>query len=109
MITWVNGSGIREAEGVARDGEVTHSLWILLEDFASFKGASVFVVMLTMQLKSDSRKKIELQRKKFHDNIQPTENVTSQQKYIQKSCALDKANAEFRYKSNLAEFLQYPY
>lgn len=73
MIIWVIGCWLRESESVAGDGEVTYSLWIFLGGFGSFKRSSVFVVMLTIQLKKrDSYKKIEFQRKKFHNNIQPT-------------------------------------
>lgn len=73
MIIWVIGCWLHESESVASDGEVTNSLWLFLGGFASFKGSSMFVAMLTTQLKKrDSYKKIEFQRKMFHNNIQPT-------------------------------------
>lgn len=40
-----------ELESVARD-EVTNSLWIFFGGFASLKGSSMFVVMLTIQFKN---------------------------------------------------------
>lgn len=53
MITWVIVCWLHESESVAQDGEVTNSLWIFLGHFASFKGPSMFVVMLTIQLKKE--------------------------------------------------------
>lgn len=53
MIIWVIGCWLHESESVASDGEVTNSLWIFLGGFASFKGSSMFVVMLTTQLKKE--------------------------------------------------------
>lgn len=64
MIIWVIGCWLHESESVASDGEVTNSLWLFLGGFASFKGSSMFVAMLTTQLK---KKEIPIRKLSFRE------------------------------------------